>query len=91
MVPGRREATDAVYVWHGGRIAVLNAEGLMKQESDSSYWWSLVHARVEQGPGSPNAERLGPYATYEEAATAIERAKHRTEELDAEDGGWGNG
>ena len=63
----------------------------MKEESDSSYWWSLVHARVEQGPGSPNAERLGPYATYEEAATAIDRARRRTEELDARERDWNDG
>ncbi len=63
----------------------------MREDSDSYYWWSLVHARVEQGPGSPNAERLGPYATYEEAATAIERARKRTEELDAKEREWNDG
>ena len=52
------------------------------------FWWSLVHQRVEEGPGSPNAERLGPYATYEEAASAIERSKQRTAEEDARDRDW---
>lgn len=63
----------------------------MSESPETQYWWSLTHHRVEQGPGSPNAERLGPYATYEEAASAIERARRRTEEWDAEDRGWDEG
>ena len=59
-------------------------------EPGTQYWWSLTHQRVEEGPGSPNAERMGPYATYEEAATAIERAKRRTAREDAEDEDWGS-
>ena len=57
-------------------------------EDGKQYWWSLVRQRVEEGPGSPNAERLGPYATYEEAASAIERSRRRTAEEDAKDRDW---
>ncbi|MGZ4611094.1 MAG: hypothetical protein ACXV2H_12615 [Actinomycetes bacterium] len=55
---------------------------------ERQFWWSLTHQRVEEGPGSPNAERMGPYATYEEAASAIDRAKERTAEQDAKDTDW---
>jgi hypothetical protein len=40
---------------------------------------------VEQGPGCPNQERLGPYATEQEAAGAKERTAARTAEEDARD------
>ena len=49
------------------------------------YWWCLKHARVEQGPGCPNNERLGPYDTEEMAATAIDRTRARTAAEDARD------
>jgi hypothetical protein len=58
------------------------------------WWWCLRHGRVEQGPGCPNNERLGPYETEHEAATALERAAQRTAAEDARDKAdddWGTG
>lgn len=55
------------------------------------FWWCLTHARVEEGPGCPNMERLGPYATREQAESAIDRAKARTEAEDARDRAWDEG
>ncbi len=58
------------------------------------FWWCLTHARVEEGPGCPNKERLGPYETRERAETAIERTRARTAAEDARDeaeNGWGRG
>lgn len=55
------------------------------------YWWCLTHARVEEGPGCPNMERLGPYSSREQAETAIDRAKARTEAEDAKDKAWEEG
>jgi hypothetical protein len=55
------------------------------------YWWCLTHSRVEEGPGCPNMERLGPYDTREQAETAIERARARTEAEDARDRAWDEG
>ncbi|MEX2289669.1 MAG: hypothetical protein WD794_05005 [Mycobacteriales bacterium] len=49
------------------------------------FWWCLTHGRVEEGPGCPNKERLGPYATHERAATALDRTRARTAEQDALD------
>lgn len=62
--------------------------------SDSDWWWCLRHNRVEHGPGCPNQERLGPYASEHEAATALERTAARTAEqdaLDKADDDWGRG
>lgn len=50
-----------------------------------SFWWCLTHARVEEGPGCPNNERLGPYPTREQAASAIDRTRARTEAEDERD------
>ena len=55
------------------------------------FWWCLTHARVEEGPGCPNMERMGPYASREQAETAIDRAKARTEAEDAKDKAWDEG
>lgn len=55
------------------------------------FWWCLTHGRVEEGPGCPNMERLGPYPTRERAETAIERTRARTEAEDARDRAWNAG
>lgn len=54
--------------------------------SDGTPWYfCLHHLAVESPEGCANAERLGPYATREEAEGALERARARTEAWDAED------
>jgi hypothetical protein len=54
-----------------------------------SFWWCLTHNRVEgsatDDSGCANMSRLGPYATEEQAAGALERARARTAEQDARD------
>lgn len=55
------------------------------------FWWCLTHARVEEGNGCPNMERMGPYPTREQAESAIARAKARTEAEDAKDKAWEDG
>ena len=52
------------------------------------WWWCLRHGRVEKGPGCPNKERLGPYATEGEAASVLQRTAERTAEEDARDAAW---
>ena len=49
------------------------------------YWWCLKHGRVEEGAGCPNKERLGPYASEQQAATTIQRTAERTAAEDARD------
>jgi hypothetical protein len=58
------------------------------------WWWCLTHRRVEEGPGCPNMERLGPYDTREQAEGAPDRVRARTAEQDALDEAeddWGAG
>jgi hypothetical protein len=53
--------------------------------SDMSWYYCLVHQRVEPEEGCANAERLGPYATEGEAQHALETAKARNDAFDADD------
>ena len=60
-----------------------------------SFWWCLTHGAVEgsanDDSGCANKDRLGPCATREQAAAALERAHARTAENDARDeaeDGW---
>lgn len=58
--------------------------GMMVQMSDERWWFCLKHLRVEPDAGCPNKRRLGPYATYGEAAAALERAAERNEQWERE-------
>lgn len=56
--------------------------------SGSEQWWfCLRHQAVEKGSGCPNADRMGPYNTSQEAATALSRAAERNEQWD-KDPNW---
>lgn len=50
-----------------------------------SWYYCLVHQKVEPEDGCPNVERLGPYGTEAEAARAIEIAKARNDAFDADE------
>lgn len=50
-----------------------------------SWYYCLVHQRVEPEDGCANAERMGPYATESEAAGALELAARRNESFDGDD------
>lgn len=52
---------------------------------DQPWYFCLHHLAVEPSTGCANAERLGPYATHEEAEGALERARARTEAWEAQD------
>ena len=52
---------------------------------DQSWWYCLKHGNVEQGPGCPGKDRLGPYASREEAEHALDRVRERNQEWDAQD------
>ncbi len=61
-----------------------------------AFWWCLSHASVEgsatDDSGCANMDRLGPYDSREQAASALDRARARTAENDARDeaeDGWG--
>lgn len=50
-----------------------------------SWYYCLVHQRVEPELGCANAERLGPFDTEAQAANALEIAKARNEAYDEDD------
>lgn len=49
------------------------------------WWFNLRTREAEHGSGAPNMERLGPFATKEEAEMALEHARERSEAWDAQD------
>lgn len=60
--------------------------------SGMDWYWCLKHGQVEQGPGCPDMERLGPYSSREEAETALQRTAARTaaeDERDRAEDDWG--
>jgi hypothetical protein len=50
---------------------------------DRRWWFCLKHHEVERDTGCRAKDRLGPYATRQEAAQALETVKRRNEEWDA--------
>lgn len=54
-------------------------------DGEAQWWFNLLTKEVEHGSGAPNAERLGPYATKEEAQMALETAHARSEAWDADE------
>jgi hypothetical protein len=44
------------------------------------WFYCIKHAKVEEGPECPAKDRLGPYASREEAARALETAEERNRE-----------
>jgi hypothetical protein len=54
----------------------------------SDHYWCLKHGRVEQGTACPAHDRLGPYATAEEARSWQERVERREDTWQAEDERW---
>ncbi len=52
---------------------------------DDAWWYCLTHNTVEHGAGCPGKDRLGPYATKEEAENALELVRERNQEWDEAD------
>jgi hypothetical protein len=59
----------------------------MSMANSSEQWWFCTrHNTVEPADTPcPGKDLLGPYATREEAARALEKVKERNEEWDAQD------
>jgi hypothetical protein len=61
----------------------------MSNRGTEQYYWCISHRRVETGDNvCAAADRLGPYASAEEAEHALERVRLRNETWDAEDARW---
>jgi hypothetical protein len=58
----------------------------MSNEEGKRWWYSLKTHTVEDDDGpTAGKDRLGPFATREEAARALETAQRRNEEWDAKE------
>ena len=55
-------------------------------DDERRWWYCLRHNTVERDGGCPGKDRLGSYATEQEAARALETVRRRNEEWDAADG-----
>jgi len=64
----------AVLIWY---------ERSMTQQK--RYWYNVNTGEVEDGPQSPSIERIGPFATRDEAAHALTTYEQRNQAWDEED------
>jgi hypothetical protein len=56
---------------------------------EQRWWWCVRHHTVEPDGGPcANQDRLGPYATVEEASRALQQVQERNARHDAEDKAW---
>ena len=53
-------------------------------ETETEFWFCLVHHTVEGEEGCRNQDRLGPYPTYEDAARALDKVQERNEDWDTD-------
>lgn len=59
---------------------------------EKRYWYNVKTGEVEDGPQSFSKDRIGPFATREEAEHALETYAQRNrawDEADEEDDEWG--
>ncbi|MDH2424643.1 hypothetical protein [Sphaerisporangium sp. TRM90804] len=56
--------------------------------SGDQWWYCLKHMAVEPDKGCPNKDRLGPYATRDEAAAALQTAAARNKTWQESDKQW---
>ena len=55
-------------------------------DDQKRWWYSLTRHTVEDDDGpTPGKDRLGPFATAEEAARALDTVQRRNEEWDSQD------
>ncbi len=66
----------------------VNASVDEEPTMSGQWYFCLRHAQVEGEDGCKNADRMGPYASQEEAARALTTAQQRTEQWDAADEEW---
>lgn len=54
----------------------------------TQFYYNLTNGTVEEGHQSPGTELMGPYATREEAARALQNAAERNTSWDEENAEW---
>ena len=58
------------------------------RELSDEYWYCLAHHRVERFADTDSTNRIGPFASEEAAAHALETIREREKAYDAEDSAW---
>jgi hypothetical protein len=58
---------------------------------EQRWWWCLKHQTVEPEDGCAAKDRLGPFATVEEASRALQTVHERNVRYDKEDEAWEDG
>jgi hypothetical protein len=61
------------------------SSALTGQYPEQRWWYCLKHSTVEPEAGCKAKDRLGPFASREEAANALENVRRRNAEWDAQD------
>ncbi|MEV6524312.1 hypothetical protein AB0M43_20360 [Longispora sp. NPDC051575] len=63
--------------------------GVSASGEPAQFYWCLRHNRVEtEGNACAGVDRLGPYATAQDASHALQQVAEREARLDAEDARW---
>ena len=78
-MPVRRTGTGPP----GGQVGTVG--GMSDERIESQWWFNDKTGQVEQGPQSPQRDRIGPFESREEAQHALDRIAANNEKWDAED------
>ncbi|GAA3868598.1 hypothetical protein GCM10022381_09940 [Leifsonia kafniensis] len=57
----------------------------MAEDTEHQFWYNMRTGDVEQGFVSPSADRVGPFATREEASHALEKLRANSAKWAEED------
>ncbi len=57
----------------------------MSGHGEQSFWYNMKTGEVEFGFESPNVDRVGPFASAEEAEKALEKLRANSDAWDADD------
>jgi hypothetical protein len=57
-------------------------------DAERKFWFNLTTGQVEEGQQSSWEHVMGPYATREEAARALDIAKQRNQDWEEDDREW---
>lgn len=57
----------------------------MNQDENPEFWFNTRTGEVEVGPQSLSVDRIGPFATRELAANALQSLRDRAAQIRAED------
>ena len=57
----------------------------MSEDTEHQYWYNMRTAAVEQGMQSPSADRVGPFATRDEAMHALDKLRANSAKWAAEE------